>query len=153
ADWSGNIEAFSFDVPGDTAFAALLAGIATIIPESRVCVRGVGLNASRIGAFELVRQMGGEIEMVPQGPQFGETEGTVCTSHAPLRATAMDGELWHRASDDWPVLVALAARARGVCEVARPPAPEPQFSRQESNDRATNVIDVLTAFGVQAQIA
>lgn len=153
ADWSGDIGAFSFDVPGDTAFAALLAGVATMIPESRVCVRGVGFNGSRIGAFELVRQMGGEVEMVPQGSQFGETEGTVCTSHASLRATAMDGELWHRASDDWPVLVALAARARGVCEVARPPPPEPRFSRRDSDERAAAVIDVLTAFGVQAQIA
>ncbi|MET0594731.1 MAG: 3-phosphoshikimate 1-carboxyvinyltransferase [Polyangiaceae bacterium] len=153
ADWSGNLAAFSFDVPGDTAFAALLAGLATTIPASRVCVRGVGLNASRIGAFELVRQMGGEVEMVPHGSQFGETEGTICTSHASLRATAMDGELWHRASDDWPVLVALASRARGACEVARPPAPEPRFSRRDANERAESVIDVLAAFGVEAQIA
>jgi 3-phosphoshikimate 1-carboxyvinyltransferase len=117
APWNARIEPFSFEVPGDVAGATLLAGLAALVPGSRICVRDVGFNATRTGAFELLRQMGAAVELVVQGTRLGETHGTVCAAHAPLRAVSMAGELLQRAGDDLPVLAALAARARGTTEI------------------------------------
>jgi 3-phosphoshikimate 1-carboxyvinyltransferase len=152
-NWDGKIEAFSFEVPGDPAFASLIVGLGSMIPESQVTVRGVGLNASRTGAFDLLRQMGGALELVPQATRLGEAEGMVNAVCAPLRGVTMDGEPWHHASDDWPVLVALAARARGVSEIARPPASDARGGRGASSERAGGVVELLRAFGVEVESA
>jgi 3-phosphoshikimate 1-carboxyvinyltransferase len=151
--WEPKIPPFSFDIPGDVAAASLLSCSATLVRGSRVCVRGVGLNPTRTGAFDLLRQMGGDVELVAQAARLGEIEGTVCASHAPLRAVTMAGEPLLRAMDDLPVLVALAARARGLTEIAI-------HERHEGNstDAAENgapsmgrILGVLRAFGVEAE--
>jgi 3-phosphoshikimate 1-carboxyvinyltransferase len=133
AGWSGKIEAFSFDVPGDVGAATLLAGMATLVPGSRVCVRGVGLNATRTGVLDLLRQMGAERETTAEATRLGETEGTVCAAYAPLRAVPMTGELLLHARDDLPVLNALAATDAFVESVS-----------------ARGMVDLLHAFGIEA---
>jgi 3-phosphoshikimate 1-carboxyvinyltransferase len=149
--WSQRIEAFSFDVPGDVALASLLSAMATLVPGSRVCVRGAGLNPTRTGAFDLLRQMGGDVEITAQAMRLGETEGTVCVAHASLRAVTMAGEALLRAMDDLPVLVALAARARGETEIVGIDdlTDGDVFSRGKAS--AATMVDLLRAFGVEAE--
>lgn len=150
AGWNAKIEPFSFEVPGDAAAATLLSGIATLVPESRVCVRGVGLNPTRTGALDLLRQMGADVELTAQVTRLGETEGTVCAAHAPLRAVSVAGEPWLRARDDLPILVAVAARARGTTEIVGIDDTEGDTL---AGDRpsAAKMVGVLRAFGVQAE--
>jgi 3-phosphoshikimate 1-carboxyvinyltransferase len=125
--------------------------MAALIPGSRVCVRAVGLNPTRTGALELLRQMGGDVEMTAQATRLGESEGTVCATYAPLRAMSMAGELLLRGSDDLPVLIALAARARGTTEIAG-------IEGAGAGDRVGGggfsteaMVALLRAFGVEAE--
>jgi 3-phosphoshikimate 1-carboxyvinyltransferase len=138
--WTPKIETFSFDVPGDVAAGSLFSAAATLVPGSRVCVRGVGLNPTRTGAFDVLRQMGGDVELAAQATPLGEIEGTVCAAYAPLRAVTMAGELLLRASDDVPVLMALAARARGSTSIVG-------IGEAARDDAVT----VLRAFGVHTE--
>jgi 3-phosphoshikimate 1-carboxyvinyltransferase len=138
--WDGKIEAFSFDIPGDVRAASLLSSAATLVSGSRVCVRGVGLNPTQSGAFALLRQMGGDVELTPQATRLGEAEGTVCASHAMLRAINMGGELLLGAAEHLPVLVALAARARGTTEIV---------GAAEAAD--AKFVDAVRAFGIETE--
>jgi 3-phosphoshikimate 1-carboxyvinyltransferase len=152
--WEPKLPPFSFDVPGDVAVASLLSVLATLVKGSRVCVRGVGLNPTRTGAFDLLRQMGGDVELVAQATRLGEIDGTVCASYAPLRAVTMAGEPVLRAIDDLPVLVALAARARGFTEIAIDErhygnsTDAAEYGGPASMDR---IVAVLRAFAVEAE--
>jgi 5-enolpyruvylshikimate-3-phosphate synthase len=146
APWQPRIEAFSFQVPGDVAAASLLSCMATLVGGSRICVRGVGLNPTRTGSLDLLRQMGGDIELVAQATRLGETEGTVCASSAALRAVSIAGEPLLRAAADLPVLIALAARARGSTEIA---LEDRTFAESAGPARLVNV---LTAFGIEAEL-
>lgn len=149
AAWTGKVESFFFDVPGDLAAATLLAGMAALVPASRVCVRGVGLNPTRTGALELMRQMGAGVELAAQATRLGETEGTVCASYAPLRGVSMAGELLLHAQGDWPVLLGLAARARGTSEIAGIGDGADSFDENGFGSPAA-MVELLGAFGVQA---
>jgi 3-phosphoshikimate 1-carboxyvinyltransferase len=149
--WKRTIDSFLFEVPGDVAAASLYSSMAALVPGSRVCVRGVGLNPTRTGALELLRQMGGDVEMTAQATRLGESEGTVCATYAPLRAVSMAGELLLRGSDDLPVLIALAARARGTTEIAG-------IDGAGRGDRVGGgrfsmdaMVELLRAFGVEAK--
>jgi 3-phosphoshikimate 1-carboxyvinyltransferase len=150
AQWNGRIEPFSFDVPGDVAAATLWCGLATLIPGSRVCVRGAGLNPTRTGAFDLMCQMGAEVELIPQATHLGETAGTVCAAYGPLRAVSMAGEILIRAGDDLPVLLALAARARGTTEIAGTDELGKGDPFVRSGSSTATMVRLLQAFGVEA---
>src|SRR5262249_21971232 len=49
---------FRVEVPGDLSAAAILLAAAVVVPNSRVCVRSTGLNATRLGTLDLMRRMG-----------------------------------------------------------------------------------------------
>jgi len=139
--WDAKLPPFAADVPGDFSAAAFVLGAAAVVPGSRVCARNAGLNPTRTGVMDLLRQMGGAVEAEIHASILGEPEGTVCCSHAPLRGTTMAGEVLVRASDDLSTLVALAARAHGSSEIGG------------GVERATveRFASVLRAFGVTAE--
>lgn len=150
AAWTGTIASFFFEVPGDVAAATLLSGVAALVPASRVCIRGVGLNPTRTGALELLRQMGAGVELSAQATRLGETEGTVCTGYAPLRSLPVAGELLLHAQGDLPVMVALAARARGTTEIAGVGDLAHADAFGENGVVAADFAVLLGAFGVDA---
>jgi len=70
------------------------------------------------------------------------------TSTPPVRAcgTTISGEVALRALDEIPIVCALAARARGVTEIA-----DVAELREDEPDRVESLVAMLAAFGVQAQ--
>jgi 3-phosphoshikimate 1-carboxyvinyltransferase len=151
AGWTPKIERFACDVPGDVAAATLLAAIATLVPRSRICARAVNLNPTRTGALDLLRLMGGDVELVAQAARLGETEGTVCAAHASLRGVTIAGELGLRAGIDWPVLTALAARARGKSEIVGIDKFAQGDAFAATKPSAASLVDLLSAFGIEAE--
>ena len=143
--WDGKIPAFSCAVPGDVSAAVLFLAMATLVKDSRVCVRNVVLSPTRTGAFDWLRQLGGPVDVAPSAASLGEMEGTVCASYAPLRAVALAGEVFVHGEADFPVLAAVAARAAGTTEIALGDVRMPWGD-------AESVASVLRAFGVQVHL-
>src|SRR3546814_7710060 len=50
-------------VPGDPSSAAFPMVAALLVPGSHIVIENVGLNATRAGLIELLRDMGGNIEI------------------------------------------------------------------------------------------
>lgn len=142
AGWSGKTSAFAIDLPGDASAAAYLLAAAQLSPGSRVTVRGVGINPTRIGLLEIARHMGAGLEVVPQGERLGEPAGEVTAWHDALRPTLVAGELAARAASEIPLACALAARASGESRV-----------RDVDPARLGAVRQLLRAFGVRAEDA
>lgn len=146
AGWSGKMEGFSIDIPGDASAAAFLVVAANITPGSRVTVRGVGTNPTRTGLLEIVRLMGGGVETVPQGEQAGEPVAEVTAWPAELRGTLIGGEIVPRAIDEIPIACALAARATGETTIR-----DAEELRVKESDRVATMVQVLRAFGVECE--
>ena len=109
--WEGELPACEVEVPGDLSAGAFLIVAAQIIPESRVDVRRVGINPTRTGVLEALRDMGGAVVVAPRGEELGEPLGDLQAASASLRAGHIGGELVTRSIDEIPILAALAARA------------------------------------------
>jgi 3-phosphoshikimate 1-carboxyvinyltransferase len=58
----GGTEAQMIEVPGDPSSAAFFMVAALIVPGSDLTIRNVGLNPTRAGLIEVLRQMGGDID-------------------------------------------------------------------------------------------
>ncbi|MEZ4315027.1 MAG: hypothetical protein R3F14_44000 [Polyangiaceae bacterium] len=146
AEWSGQIDAFDLTVPGDLSAAAFLLAAAHVVPGSRVDVRGSGLNPTRTGVLDVLRDMGGAFEVEAHGDALGEPVGLVRASWASLSAARIGGELVARSIDELPILIGLAARARGVTVVA-----DAAELRVKETDRIAAMAELLRAFGVACE--
>jgi len=144
--WSGKMEGFSIEIPGDVSAAAFLVVAAQITPGSRVTVRNVGVNPTRTGLLEIARHMGGGLEVVPQGEQGGEPVAEITAWHEALRGTPIGGELVPRAIDEIPIACALAARASGETTIR-----DAEELRVKESDRIATMAHVLGAFGVDRE--
>ncbi len=144
--WSRELPPFEIVSPGDLSAAAFLLAAAHVVEGSRVDVRRVGLNPTRAGLLELLRDMGAGVEAEAKGDELGEPYGELRAAFAPLRGIRAGGEIVARAIDELPVFCALAARARGVTELA-----DAAELRVKESDRIASMATVLRAFGVSCE--
>jgi 3-phosphoshikimate 1-carboxyvinyltransferase len=144
--WDRRMPAFDIDIPGDVSAAAFLVVAAQLVSGSRVTARGVGVNPTRTGLLEIVRDMGGGLSIEPKGERSGEPVAELHASSAPLRAIAIGGETVPRAIDEIPVACALAARAAGTTRIR-----DAEELRHKESDRIATMATVLRAFGVACE--
>jgi 3-phosphoshikimate 1-carboxyvinyltransferase len=144
AIWPGKLPSFSYRVAGDLSAAMFFLTAASLVEDSRVCIRDVGLNPTRTGGIDVLRTMGIEVDVEVHGVEHGEPRGNVCAAFAPLRNTTLAGETLGRARGDLAVLVALAARARGTSEIMLEPA-------LGDREQLARFAEVLGQFGVVAE--
>lgn len=144
--WSERLPPFSLDVPGDLSAAAFLLVAATLVPGSEVRTRRTGVNPTRAGLLEVMRAMGARLEALAQKSELGEPYADLTAGASFLRATVLAGELLTRAIDEVPIFCALAARARGVSEIA-----EALELRVKESDRIAAMSGILRAFGVETE--
>jgi 3-phosphoshikimate 1-carboxyvinyltransferase len=144
--WNGKMSAFDIEIPGDVSAAAFLLVAGSIVPGSRVTVRGVGTNPTRTGILEIARHMGAGLELVPHGDQGGEPIAEITAAYGPLHGALVGGELVPRAIDEIPIACALAARANGTTTIR-----DAEELRVKESDRIATMASVLRAFGVTCE--
>ncbi|UQA59611.1 3-phosphoshikimate 1-carboxyvinyltransferase [Polyangium aurulentum] len=144
--FSGELPAFSIEVPGDISSACFLIVAAQIVPQSRVTIRRVGVNPTRTGLAELVRDMGGQLGIEARGDEMSEPVADLHAAASELRAGRLGGELVTRTIDEVPILCALAARAEGTTIIQ-----DAAELRVKESDRIATMAGVLRAFGVECE--
>ncbi len=146
ARFDGSLPAFSLQIPGDLSAAAFLLVAAHLVPESRVSVRGVGLNPTRAGVLDYLRARSASLTVEERADALGEPVGELHVAYTPLGGGLLAGELLTRAIDEVPALCALAARSRGRTEIA-----DAAELRVKESDRLAVMASVLRAFGVECE--
>ncbi len=101
-------------VPGDPSSAAFFMVAASIVPGSDLTIRNVGLNPTRAGLLEVLRQMGADITEVDAREVGGEPVADLRVRHAQLTGIDIDPALAPSMIDEFPVLFVAAALASGT---------------------------------------
>ncbi|WP_438982279.1 3-phosphoshikimate 1-carboxyvinyltransferase [Vulcanococcus sp.] len=105
-------------VPGDISSAAFWLVAGAITPGADLTVENVGLNPSRTGILDVLKQMGARIEVLNQRDVAGEPVGDLRVTHGPLKAFEIGADLIPRLVDEIPVLAVAACCAEGVSRVS-----------------------------------
>jgi 3-phosphoshikimate 1-carboxyvinyltransferase len=130
-------------LPGDISAAAFLIVAALITPGSQITLRQVGLNPTRTGLLDTLREMGARLELANLGDQAGEPVGDITVRYSPLHGVRVGGERVVRMIDEFPVFAVAAACANGetlVCEAAE--------LRYKESDRISALGQELRRVGV-----
>lgn len=100
-------------IAGDLSAAAFFLTGASVVPESDVTITGVGVNPTRTGILEILRDMGAKIDLVNPRVQAGEPVADLRVRSAPLRGIAIGADRIPQTIDEFPILCVAAACAQG----------------------------------------
>jgi 3-phosphoshikimate 1-carboxyvinyltransferase len=131
------------EVPGDISSAAFFIVAATLVPESHLFIRGVGVNPGRAGVLAVLERMGARIGLFNRRTTAaGEPIADLEIQHAELIATEIEPEIVPTLIDELPLVALAASRARGVTVVRGA-----EDLRKKESDRIATVAEALTASG------
>lgn len=100
-------------VPGDPSSAAFLACAALIVPGSDVTVAGVLVNDTRTGLYTTLIEMGADITFLNERTEGGEPIADIRVRTSNLKGVHVQAHRAPSMIDEYPVLAAIAAFARG----------------------------------------
>jgi 3-phosphoshikimate 1-carboxyvinyltransferase len=138
----GTLRGIELEVPGDFSSATFLLAAATLVPGSEVRLTGVGVNPTRTGALEILRQMGADIERIERAPQGGEPIADLIVRPAALEATQIGGAIIPALIDELPVLAVVATQAEGTTTVR-----DAAELRHKESDRIATTVANLRRMG------
>ncbi len=134
------------DICGDISSAAYFIVAALIVPNSEIILKNVGLNPTRAGIIEVVKNMGGYIEILNQNEICGELVGDLRIKYSQLQGTTTEGEIIPRLIDEIPIIAVLATQAEGETIIR-----DAQDLRNKESDRITAVVTELQKLGADIE--
>ncbi|SDW77646.1 3-phosphoshikimate 1-carboxyvinyltransferase [Thiocapsa roseopersicina] len=142
----GRLTGCRLTIPADISSAAFFLVGASIAPGSDLILEGVGINQTRVGVINILRAMGGDIELMDRRTAGGEPVADIRVRHARLRGIRIPVDQVPLAIDELPVLFIAAACAEG--ETILTGAEE---LRVKESDRIQVMADGLAKLGVCAE--
>ncbi|EMF0150722.1 3-phosphoshikimate 1-carboxyvinyltransferase [Enterococcus hirae] len=131
-------------VPGDISSAAFYLVAASILANSEVLLKQVGINPTRTGILDVLTQMGANIEERQLDEQNQAAD--LIVRSAQLHACEIQGEIIPRLIDELPIIALAATQATGTTIIR---------DAQELKVKETNRIDAtaeeLTKMGANIE--
>ena len=133
-------------VPGDISSAAFFMVAAMITTDaSELLIRGVGVNPTRTGIIDILRKMGGSVELVDEREECGEPVADILVRSSRLKGVEISGTELLPAIDEFPIICVAAAFAGGTTSITG--AGE---LRVKESDRISAMSRCLSAIGSSA---
>ena len=140
-----HIQPRDFHVPGDISSAAFFIVAALITPVVTLQFIMLGINPTRSGIIDIVKQMGGNIELsnVSKG---AEPTASIHVTYTPnLNAVTIKGDLVPRAIDELPVIALLCTQASN-CIIK-----DAEELKVKETNRIDTTADMLNLLGFNLQ--
>ena len=132
-------------IPGDISSAAFWMVAASIVPNSEVLIKNVGLNPSRTGILNIMEKMGCNYEIVDKAIVAGEPIGSINVKTAKnLKPFIIQGDILPKLIDEIPILTVAACFCTGVSEIR-----DAQELRVKETDRLKVMTRQLRKFGAK----
>ncbi|MDF2545955.1 MAG: aroA [Anaerosolibacter sp.] len=133
-------------VPGDISSAAFFMAAAAALPGSHLIIEKVGLNPTRTGMIDVLRDMGADIEIDNLFVSGGEEIGDIMVRGRNLKSASLTKEIIPRLIDEIPVIAVIAAVAEGKTIITG----AEELKVKESN-RITSMVTEMKKLGIQVR--
>jgi 3-phosphoshikimate 1-carboxyvinyltransferase len=142
----GELTATNIDVPADISSAAFFMVAASIAKNSDITLQHVGINPTRIGVINILREMGANITVQNEREVGGEPVADIRIQSAQLKGINIPEDQVPLAIDEFPAIFIAAACAEGVTVLTGA-----EELRVKESDRIQAMVDGLQILGVDAQ--
>ena len=140
------LQPVEIDICGDISSAAYFIAAGLIVPNSDIILKNAGLNPTRTGILDVVKMMGGNIEIIDKYELSGEPAGDIRIQTSDLKACIIEKDLIPKLIDELPIIAVLATQAEGQTIVK-----DAQDLRNKESDRIKAVVNELTKLGAEIE--
>lgn len=140
-----DLHAVDIAVPSDISSAAYFLVAGAIVPGSELTIKNVGVNPTRTGIIDVLRDMGADITE----SNFREEAEPVCdltVRYSSLHGTEIGGAIIPRLIDELPVIAVAAAFAEGETVIR-----DAQELKVKESNRIASMVAELSKAGVDVE--
>lgn len=139
----GLISPKSMRIPGDISSASFFIVLACILKNSCVSVRNVLFNQTRCGIVDVLKEMGGRIQITNKRQAYGEPVADLIIRSSLLKAVTVSEKRIPALIDELPILMVAASFARGTTVLEGVGE-----LRVKETDRISSMVTNLSKMGV-----
>jgi len=109
------IKPLNYKIPSDISSAAFFIVLTTLTYKSKLTIKNVNINSSRIGVITILKKMGANIKFKNKRNYKGEAiADIIVNSSKHLQAINCSSKLNSQAIDEFLIIFLVAAKSRGV---------------------------------------
>ena len=137
----------TIEVVGDISSAAFFITAGLIVKGSDFVIKNVGINPTRVGILDVVKRMGGDVEVLNHRIISGEDCADIRVKYTEeLQGCSIGGEDIPGLIDELPVIAVLASQAQGETFVS-----DASDLRNKESDRIFCLVKELRKIGVDIE--
>ena len=137
------LSAVNVNVPGDISSAAFFMVLGSIMPNSEITIKNVGVNPTRTGIIDVLMVMGADITLENMRESAGESVADITVRSSRLNGTVIGGEIIPRLIDELPVIAVAAVYAEGTTVIK-----DARELKVKETNRIRAVVDEFKKCGV-----
>ena len=136
------LDSIDIDIPGDISSAAFFLVLGAVMPNSCITVKNVGINDTRTGIIDVLRDMGAKITLENIRSCSGEKAADITVASSALKGVTVGGDIIPRLIDELPVIAAAAVFAEGKTVIK-----DAQELKVKESDRISAVVNEFSKTG------
>lgn len=140
---TNDLTAVNVDVPGDISSVAFFLVLGAIMPNSQITVTNVGINPTRTGIIDVLKDMGADITLENVHTSAGETVADITVRSSSLKGTTVGGDIIPRLIDELPIIAVAAVFADGQTVIK-----DAQELKVKETNRIRAVVDEFNKCGI-----
>ncbi len=135
------LHAMDIHVPGDISSAAYFIAAGSLVPDSEILIRNVGINPTRDGIIRVAREMGADITLFNE-KNTGEPVADLLVKSSSLHGITIGGDIIPTLIDELPIIAVMAAAADGTTVIR-----DAAELKVKESDRIAVMTENLSAMG------
>jgi 3-phosphoshikimate 1-carboxyvinyltransferase len=141
-----NLLPINITVPGDISAAAYWMVLGAIHPDARIEIHNCGINPTRTGIIDVLKDMGAKIDIYNYRIEGNEPFADISIESSDLKRAEISGEVVPRVIDEIPVIAVAACMAKGPTIIRGA-----EELRVKESDRISTMVFELTRMGAQIE--
>lgn len=141
-----HLEPKNISICGDISSAAFFLVAGAIVEDSDIIIKNTGLNPTRTGIIDVLKQMGAQLEILDKRIECNEEVGDLRIRASNLKGTVIEGEIIPRLIDEIPVIAVMATQASGDTIIK-----DASDLRNKEADRISCLVNELKKLGAEIE--
>lgn len=133
-------------IPGDISSAAYFIAAASILKDSQITIKQVGINPTRIGIIEILKKMGAKIDILNYQIKSNEPQADLMIEYSKLKGVEIKKENVPFLIDELPLIAVMATQAQGKTVVSGA-----KELRVKETDRIKAIVSELKKMGADIE--
>ena len=133
-------------IPGDISSSAYFIAAASILRDSQIIIKQVGVNPTRTGIIEILKKMGTKIDILNSQIKSNEPQADLMIEYSKLKGVEIKKENVPFLIDELPLIAVVATQAQGKTVVSGA-----RELRVKETDRIKAIVSELKKMGADIE--